>query len=242
MIFVTGDIHGSNSINKLSKRWWKEGASLTKDDVVIILGDFGLLWSNTPDAEERWWLQWLDNCPWTTLFLDGNHENHDRLEALPTETIYGGTVGRVSDSVLHLKRGQIYTIDGTTLLTVGGAESIDKNRRQEFVSWWSQELLSAEDIRRTMNTLEKHNNTVAYVLTHTCPTEAFQLIDVLFKGDDPTMDELQQAVANVTTFDHWYFGHMHLDEKLNDSYTAVYRNIIRLGEKNDEDNKDGKDA
>jgi len=48
-IWITGDIHGFQNINKLSARWWPEGKNLTKSDYVIICGDFGLLWCNSPD-------------------------------------------------------------------------------------------------------------------------------------------------------------------------------------------------
>ena len=45
-IFLTGDIHGAMSVKKLGARWFnvKEPTPLTRDDYVIILGDFGLVW------------------------------------------------------------------------------------------------------------------------------------------------------------------------------------------------------
>ena len=44
-IFVTGDIHASYDIAKLSESCFNT-AGLTKDDYVIICGDFGLVWNN----------------------------------------------------------------------------------------------------------------------------------------------------------------------------------------------------
>ena len=44
MIYVCGDIHGRQDISKLNSKKFKEGKSLTKDDYVIICGDFGLVW------------------------------------------------------------------------------------------------------------------------------------------------------------------------------------------------------
>lgn len=69
MIYVTGDTHGALSINKLSSDEFPQGKELTKNDYVIICGDFGLVWNN--NGEDYWWRRWLDNKPWTTLFVDG---------------------------------------------------------------------------------------------------------------------------------------------------------------------------
>ena len=51
-LFVTGDKHGEIEIRDLSLRRFPAGNALTKEDFVVILGDFGLLWSNPPsDAD-----------------------------------------------------------------------------------------------------------------------------------------------------------------------------------------------
>ena len=43
MIYITGDIHGDIDIHKLSKHNFPEGQALTKEDYLIICGDFGLI-------------------------------------------------------------------------------------------------------------------------------------------------------------------------------------------------------
>lgn len=50
---------------------------MNRDDCTIICGDFGGLWADTP--AEAYWLDCLEEKPFTTLFVDGNHENFDRL-------------------------------------------------------------------------------------------------------------------------------------------------------------------
>ena len=56
-IFITGDTHGSTDISKLGlSRFW-EAERLTKNDYVIILGDFGLIWDNYPNVDEKRWLK-----------------------------------------------------------------------------------------------------------------------------------------------------------------------------------------
>lgn len=52
---------------------------MTKDDYVIICGDFGGVWDE--GKMETVLLDWLDSKSFTTLFVDGNHENFDRLYA-----------------------------------------------------------------------------------------------------------------------------------------------------------------
>ena len=42
MIYITGDIHGDP--RRLSMECFPEQKEMTKDDYVIICGDFGLVW------------------------------------------------------------------------------------------------------------------------------------------------------------------------------------------------------
>lgn len=46
MIYITGDLHGTAEYgrNRLSARCWPEGRGLTRDDIVIVAGDFGCVW------------------------------------------------------------------------------------------------------------------------------------------------------------------------------------------------------
>lgn len=77
MIYVTGDIHGEVDISKLNTQNFSQAK---EGDYLIICGDFGLIWDIKPSKNEEYWLKWLSKKPWTTLFVDGNHENFDRLK------------------------------------------------------------------------------------------------------------------------------------------------------------------
>lgn len=123
MIYFTGDTHGD--FRRFSSEFFPEGKNCTKDDFVIILGDFGGVWQLLEYKDERYWLDWLDKKPWTTLFIDGNHENHDRLNTMPVEKWHDGKVHKVRPSVLHLMRGQVFHIGGYRMFTFGGASSHD---------------------------------------------------------------------------------------------------------------------
>ena len=50
-VFVTGDIHASLDIAKLTPEQWPLGNELTRDDYLVISGDFGAVWgSGTGDG------------------------------------------------------------------------------------------------------------------------------------------------------------------------------------------------
>lgn len=43
MVYVIGDIHGELELNKINRKYFPEQKLMTKDDFLIILGDFGLV-------------------------------------------------------------------------------------------------------------------------------------------------------------------------------------------------------
>lgn len=237
-IFLTGDTHIPHDIHKLNSTNFPKGKELTKNDYVIVLGDFGLLWSNVPCASEKYWTNWLNDKPWTTLFVDGNHENHPRLNELPTEKMLGGTVGKVSDSIFHLRRGEIYEINHKTFFVMGGAYSVDKEWRQEGKSWWPEETPNYKETEHAIDNLDKHKFKVDYVLSHTSYAGAIDELLSSRRGPftdwgrlkDPTVDFLTY-VEEHTEFDEWYFGHMHPNghwTSKNDKTTCLYEDIVQL--------------
>ncbi|MDE7249846.1 MAG: metallophosphoesterase, partial [Lachnospiraceae bacterium] len=124
MIYITGDCH--SNFERFNKSIFPEQSEMTKDDYVIICGDFGGVWDKVTESNtEKWWLDWLESKSFTTLFVDGNHENFDRLYDYPVEEWHGGKVHKIRDSVIHLMRGQVFIIDGKKIFTFGGAASHD---------------------------------------------------------------------------------------------------------------------
>lgn len=228
MIYITGDTHGVNDIDKLYNTKLR---NLTKDDYVIILGDFGFIWNNTPDSHEKKWLSWLDKNPWTTLFIDGNHDNIPRLNSYDTEDWNGGKIHRISDSVFHLTRGQIFTLQGKKIFTMGGAQSIDKIYRIRNVSWWEEEVPNYKEQGEALDNLKKHNFQVDYVLSHTCPlSTCYTLVEKHVISNilvDPTNNFLEE-VMKQTKFKHWFFGHYHADLELNNKFTVMYNKLKLL--------------
>jgi hypothetical protein len=228
MIYIAGDTHGSLDIGKFNTKHFPQQRTMTKKDCVVIAGDFGLIWANS--KQERYLLNWLETRNFTTLFVDGNHENFDLLNNYPVSEWNGGKVHQISDSIYHLMRGQVFVIDGQKIFTFGGAMSIDKEYRKEFTSWWKQEIPSEEEFQEGMKNLEKHNYTVDFVITHTAPIvmiRRFGFIDDE-KITDPTSIMLNKF-ANQITFKHWFFGHFHIDKNLG-RFSVLYDKIIEMEE------------
>ena len=164
-IFVCGDIHHENDIAKIQPQNFTIQQDLTKEDVLIVAGDWGGIWYN--DYRNENLLEWWESRNFTTLVVDGNHENHFLISKLPIIDKFGGKVRKVSDSVFIAERGEIYTINGKKILTLGGAESTDKQYRVEGYSWWKDEEITIKDFKRTIDNLERENFKVDYFITHT---------------------------------------------------------------------------
>lgn len=246
MIWVTGDCHGE--FKKFSSNRFPEGRKATKDDYVIICGDFGF-WHDTP--EEKYWLKWLDKKPWTTLFVDGNHENFDRLDALPVEKWSGGMIHRIKPSIIHLMRGQVFNLQGKKFFTFGGASSHDiedgiidpditenweeklrqfiregKRFRVNHMSWWYHELPTDEEFDEGASNLRKHGNEVDFIITHCAPNSVAAQLG--FHEDDYLTDYLEEVKDNIN-YSHWYFGHYHDDINFNhEKMTLLYTKIERI--------------
>lgn len=227
MIYITGDIHGEMDIKKLSNKNWEVGKDLSKNDYVIILGDFGLPFFTTDTTNERldsqelrsarksylYWIKWLSERPYTILWIDGNHDNHPYWNEQPTTEWSGGKVNihPLAENVIHLKRGEYYNIDGKTFWVMGGAASHDKEYRTPGFSWWETEIPSFSEMNYGIDNLQMHNNKVDYILTHTMPRDLMtQILHVVYKDVDPTGSYLNEIYRN-TEFKYWFCGHFHID-------------------------------
>lgn len=230
MIYLTGDTHIPLDIDKLSSKNFPEQKTMTRQDYIIVLGDFGLLWQHNKEYE--YWLEIFSSRKYTLLFVDGNHENFDWLNSLPVETWHGGKVHRVAENILHLMRGEIFELQGKTFFAFGGAVSTDRIYRKEGLSWWPEERPNFDEVDHGIKNLMAHENHVDYVLTHTCPATIFPEIqkNVPKRWDpygDHSVEEALQAIDRDIHYKGWYFGHWHTDFDY-EKYHAVYDRVIRL--------------
>ena len=252
MIFITGDIHG-NPVRFSTDNFYeqKEFSGNKEENIVIICGDFGLVWNCTEENKtEKYWLDWLESKPFTTCFVDGNHENFDRLDAYTVEEWNGGKVHKIRPHVIHLMRGQVFEIEDKKFFTFGGASSHDisdgildpfedrelikewrndwsKMFRVNHVSWWERELPSEEEMQEGIENLKKHDNKVDFIITHSPSASVIALLGKGLYEQDRLTKYLEEIRCN-TEYKRMYSGHMHVNRAVNDKDILLYEQIIRI--------------
>ncbi len=214
MIHLISDLHGGKDIGQ-----FKEYVSTASfDDLLIILGDTELNFQDT--EENRCFTEYFLSTNKPIAIVDGNHENHPYIRSFPRDTMYGGPVYRLSDSIVYLKRGNVYTIEGKTFFVMGGCKSSAK--------WFDMGLVydfedpSAEEIAFGIKNLNRHNNKVDYILTHKYKSG---------EGELATKNSLQYLTNYIdenVSFTHWYSGHWHKTVKLDGLHTVIYNEIVTL--------------
>ena len=252
MIYITGDTHGD--FTRFSNRHLeRKGLHLTAEDYVIVCGDLGLCWA--PDNTFAYHCRFFEEKPYTILWVQGNHENYDMLKKYAPEEWNGGMVRHiVRDKVILLERGQVFCIGGKTFFAFGGASSHDiqggvlDRRDPDFrskvkqadiqglpyrilrESWWPEELPSTKEMFEGLKNLGKIDNEVDYIITHCCATGIQSILDSgpghLYEPDILT-DYFEQIEEKIH-YKHWYFGHYHMDIKVDSRHTLLYHTIVSL--------------
>lgn len=227
MIYVTGDTHIPIDIRKLKTDFFPEQKSMTKNDCVIICGDFGGVWNGSKD--EMYWRNWLEEKNFTTLFIDGNHESFFMLNnKFPILKWNGGNIHKISDSIFHLMRGQIFEIEEIRFFTMGGASSHDKEFRKENVSWWPEELPSVEEYDTALVALDSVGWKVDVILSHCAPDSISDKLASWYEHDKLT--NFLETVKQDCKYSKWFFGHYHKDIDMDRNHFAVYNRTIKLND------------
>lgn len=179
---VAGDTHGDmQHVQKLLK-WARQPRHDV--DVILQVGDFGFVWQNSkkgrklPDgSRERVYTGYpkgktqLDKLSRmlveqdvTMLFLDGNHEDFDRLAALGAYP-EGKHPVEIAPNIIYLPRGFRWNWRGVSFMAHGGAFSVDRDSRTFGVEWWNQELITQNDIFRLEESVDRYGG-VDVLFTH----------------------------------------------------------------------------
>lgn len=208
--FLTGDTHGNfTRIYNFCQRF-----NTTKDDIMCILGDAGInYYLGTKDYKLK---DVLADLPITLFCIHGNHE--ERPFNIPTykeKKWNGGMVYYEEEfpNLLFAKDGEIYTINGKKCLVIGGAYSVDKDYRLSMgYAWFKDEQPSREIVKYVEKQITKQKH-FDIVLSHTCPIETepkHMFLPFIDQSKvDKTTELILQRVADLITFDAWYFGHFH---------------------------------
>ena len=218
MIYITGDTHGDIDLKKISLYFGREYSN--EKDVLFILGDGGFVWDKSVQSIQKL----LMSTKATVIYIDGNHENFDLLNDFPVVTKFGAKMHKITDRLFHVLRGEIAIVNGLKFLCLGGATSIDKARRKNHESWWEAENISDDDIANALSNLEKCNHQVDYVLTHCAPSS---IVSKLGYSTDQNTDILE-TLSKKICFSQWYFGHYHIDKRVNYLFVCFYQEIKKL--------------
>ena len=220
MIRVTGDTHGDPVRfieNNMGDNEW------SNDDYLIVCGDFGFIFCNN-EAENEF-LDYLETKPYTICFCDGNHENFPAIYSYPEEEWNGGYVHRIRKNVLHLMRGQVFKIDGKKVFSMGGAYSIDRYVRKLNFSYWEEEIPNNQEYHEATQNLRENNDAVDIIISHTAPREIIRRMGKYPDAHDMELTGFLEWIMYQIKYQHWYFGHWHLDQTFDEKHTAVYFDV-----------------
>ena len=223
---------------------------MTRDDFVIVCGDFGLWHDN---KTERWWLNWLEEKNFTILFVDGNHENFDRLYSeFEVVDFHGGKAHKIRENIYHLMRGYVFDLCDKKFFAFGGASSHDiddgildrkdfqsdrelvneYNRRTHrgemlrinHISWWKEEMPSPEEMDFGLKTLNDNKNNVDFIVSHCAPSHIAASISAgMYKPD--MLTDYFETISQTVNFKKWFFGHYHDDIAVDDKFVLLYDQV-----------------
>lgn len=195
-VVIAGDWHGNT-------RWMQQALRQIHGEghrLVIHVGDLKVLWS--PDgplsAAEQALMpgaayydkftvelaKLLEELKMTMLFIDGNHDNHPVLRALPRDTDGFGTI---SSRLKYIPRGHRFTIGDVRFAGLGGAYSIDRAWGTRGIDWWTEEVITAEDVAAL------GTEPVDVLITHEVPAG----IDVVTTMVLPDLVEMEANMGRI---------------------------------------------
>jgi predicted phosphodiesterase len=230
-LLIVGDLHGNVPAMRAAFAY----ACRVEADQIIQVGDFGYGWDRQQfkggdGLIECGFIRQVEKCVKETgiplYWLDGNHENFDMLgyamegertsNVAPMKLQEDGTY-ECRPGIFYIPRGTVLERGEKKILVCGGASSVDKARRKPFISWWPQELITTDDVKKCAAA-----GKVDILLTHDLPLE----VSVIDQHLDPAWGQ----EASDTTYKNRIFiseildasgaslqihGHLHL------SYTEL---------------------
>lgn len=215
VIFITGDTHGD--LDDLNDRRLK---GLKKGDKLIVTGDFGFIWDNSEKELKN--LKKLSKKKFDILFVDGAHENHERLKAFREVDLYCAKGYRIDHNIYCLKRGEIYTIDGLQVLAIGGG--LDPHIHDE--SEHPLSMPTDEELAYAVENIRSRRLRVDIIVTHEPPASVKRVVDRSAAVND--LNLFLDTVLRNTRFRCWYFGCLHEDRTVSKNLVSVWREVIRV--------------
>lgn len=235
---ITGDTHGKilERISHIDEEQYPP-----KETALIILGDAGFnFYLNGTDWKLK---RNTNNTGYTIYCVRGNHE--ERPENLKIPLVYDKEVNglvyceKEFPNIKYFLDGGVYNIKDYSVLTIGGAYSVDKwhriggkNNKATWTGWFKDEQLTYDERQKITRQVE--NKSYDFVLTHTCPY-SWQPTDLFLNMIDPStvdcsMELWMENFKNTISWDVWLFGHYHDDRLVRPGVEMFYQNIASLDE------------
>ena len=248
-LFLTGDLHGQ--LNDAFRRFNRNSSQVT----CIIAGDAGLEYgyrrfygANNDNRRLKYELTEFKNVRW--LIVRGNHDNriwkHRGARGWSVVKDDNGSEMIVEDefpSIFYFSDGGgIYDVFGCKFLIIPGAWSIDgKYRRRNELPYEPDELLTKAEENRLLDLIDEDRKKDAdrefqfdFIISHTYPMGIESKVSKFFMAGTPeeeinhSTEKFLQAVSDMTTFRHWYFGHLHGDKVIDDKHTLMYHDLYEI--------------
>lgn len=217
MVYYTGDIHGEVfRVSEMIDRY-----QITPADIIVLLGDVGMNYYGNK-CGDRHRKKRLNKLGIKILCIHGNHEMRpETVESYNEETWNGGTVYTEAEypNLLFAKDGEVYDLEGTKAIAIGGAYSVDKwYRLQCDQNWFPDEQPSDEIKARVEQKLTELDWKIDTVLTHTCPFRYIPREAFLSGVDQSTVDNSTElwldTIAERLVYKAWFCGHWHIDKRI----------------------------
>lgn len=231
MIFFTGDPHGE--LERFYRFETEDGKRPGKGDYLIVCGDCGIVFHTVGTMgyiEERRKIAEIEKLPFTVLFVDGNHENFHRLYQYPKKRWQGGWVHEIAPNILHLMRGEIYTLEGKTIFAMGGGYSRDKHMRIEGLSWWPEELPNEKEYKNAERSLKDAGMKVDIIVSHQAPREIIRRMGRYPDAHDNELTGFLEWIMYEVDFKAWFFGHWHDDKEVAPKFRLLWFDTVTCGD------------
>ncbi len=98
--------------------------------------------------------------------------------------------------------------------------------RVKGVSWWPEELPCDTEYEEALRSLDRTGWQIDCVLTHCAPTG---ITERFGKGYGPDrLTDFLEMVRQRCRFDHWFFGHYHRNEIIDEKYILQWEQISEV--------------
>ena len=122
-------------------------------------------------------------------------------------------------NLFFAKDGEVYDLEGTKAIAIGGAYSVDKwYRLQRELHWFPDEQPSDEIKARVEKKLDALGWQIDAVFTHTCPYRYIPREAFMGCVDQSTVDNSTElwldTIEGKLNYNAWYCGHWHIDKRI----------------------------